>query len=97
MPFGTKAQNVGYTPVVIKSHHGHNPAYSNQQLFPRVRGVPMRANVNVAAWLYGVEQTLACILVTLMDITVLTKPRADFGLASQINQILGIKNFHWDT
>jgi len=54
--------------------------------------MPMRANV--AARLNGVEQTLACLLITLVDVTVLTKPRADFGLASQTVQIMSVKNFH---
>jgi hypothetical protein len=49
---------------------------------------------NVAARLNGVEQALACILVTLVDVTVLTKPRAHFCLASQNIQILGVKNFY---
>ena len=78
--------------LLIKSHQGHHPSYRNLQFFSRVRSMPMRANV--AARLNGVEQTLAGILVTLVNVTVLTKPWADFGLACQIIQILGVKNFH---
>jgi hypothetical protein len=33
----------------------------------------------------------------LVDVTVLTKPRTDFGLDSQTIQILCVKDFHWVT
>ena len=52
----------------------------------------MRADV--AARLYGVEQTLAGVLVTLVDVPVLAKTRAVFCLPSQIVEVLNVKSFH---
>jgi hypothetical protein len=52
----------------------------------------MRADV--AARLNGVEQTLAGVLVVLVDVPVLAKTRAVFCLPSQIIEVLSVESFH---
>ncbi len=49
---------------------------------------------DVAAWLDGVEQTLAGVLVVLVDVPVLAKTQAVFCLPSQIVEVLSVKSFH---
>jgi len=49
---------------------------------------------DVAAWLNGVEQTLAGVLVALVDVPVLAKTRAVLCLPSQIVEVLSVKSFH---
>lgn len=52
----------------------------------------MRADI--AAWFDSVEQPLAGVLVTLVDVTVLAKTRAVFCLTSQVVEVLSVKSFH---
>jgi len=49
---------------------------------------------DVAPSLNGVEQTLAGILVALMNVSVLAKTRAMLCLLSQTVEVLSVKNFH---
>ena len=49
---------------------------------------------DVAARLNGVEQTLAGVLVVLVDVPVLAKTWAVLCLPSQIVEVLNVKNFH---
>ena len=49
---------------------------------------------DVASWLDGVEQTLAGVLVVLVDVPVLAKTRAVLCLPSQIVEVLNVKSFH---
>lgn len=49
---------------------------------------------DIAARLNGVEQTLAGVLVTLVDVPVLAKTRAVLCLPSQIVEVLNVKSFH---
>ncbi len=48
----------------------------------------------VAATLNGVEQTLAGVLVTLVDVPVLAKTRAVLCLPSQIVEVLSVESVH---
>ena len=52
----------------------------------------MRADI--AARLYSVEQTLAGVLVTLVDVPVLAKTTAAFCFPNQIVEVLSVENFH---
>jgi len=52
----------------------------------------MRADI--AARLNGVEQTLAGVLVTLVDVPVLAKTRAVLCLPSEIVEVSSVKGFH---
>jgi hypothetical protein len=54
--------------------------------------MPMRPDVT--AWLDGVEQTLAGVLVVFVDVPVLAKTRAVLCLPSQIVEVLNVKGFH---
>ena len=49
---------------------------------------------DVAAKLNGVEQTLAGVLVVLVDVPVLAKTWAVLCLPSQIVEVLNVKRFH---
>lgn len=49
---------------------------------------------NIAARLNSVEQTLAGVLVTLVDVPVLAKTRAVLCLPSQIVEVLSVESFH---
>ena len=49
---------------------------------------------DVTAWLDGVEQTLAGVLVVLVDVLVLAKTRAVLSLPGQIVEVLGVESFH---
>ncbi len=49
---------------------------------------------DVAAWLNGVEKTLAGVLVVLMDVPVLAKTRAVLCSPNQIVEVLSVKSFH---
>ncbi len=49
---------------------------------------------DVASWLDGVKQTLAGVLVVLVDVPVLAKTLAILCLSSQVVEVLGVKKFH---
>lgn len=52
----------------------------------------MRADV--AARLNGIEQTLAGVLVALVDVPMLAKTRTVFCLPSQVVEVLSVESFH---
>ena len=52
----------------------------------------MRADI--AAWLNGVEKTLAGVLVTSVNVPVLAKSGAVLCLPSQIVEVLRVESFH---
>lgn len=54
--------------------------------------MPVRADVT--ARLYGVEETLAGVLVTLVDIPVLTQAQAALCFCSQIVEVLSVEGLH---
>ncbi len=49
---------------------------------------------DIAAWLNGIEKSLAYIPVALVNVTVLAKTRADLCLLAQIVEVFGVENFH---
>ena len=49
---------------------------------------------DVAAWLNGVEKTLAGVLVALVDVPVLAKSGTVLCLPSQIVEVLRVESFH---
>ncbi len=49
---------------------------------------------DVAAWLDGVEKTLAGVLVALVDVPVLAKSGTVLCLPSQIVEVLRVESFH---